>query len=78
MYQPVKGKALRHVGSSGLEKLKRALGYNSMGDEITVSSRDIDRLHGLAAGLDPDERAAIEELIDAIERHDAVRVWGEY
>ena len=43
----------------------------------TLSSRDIEFLRGLGAG-NGDFRPAMEELIDAIDRHGEIEVYGEY
>lgn len=76
-YQPVKGKALS-IGapSSFTSALDRAFGRSP--DRI-LNEYDVPTLRGIAAGFDSeDQRAAIDELIEAIQKHAAVRLWAEY
>ena len=78
-FQPVKGKALR-IGapSSFMSALDRAFKY-SQPWTIEASSHDIAILEGLRAGLDDlEQRAAINELLKALEDHTDIRVWAEY
>lgn len=75
-YQAVKGKNLS-VGakSSFLAAIERAFG----GVPCVLSEHDVLKLQGLAAAFDSeDQRAAVQELIEAIEKHASVRVWAEY
>lgn len=76
MYQPVKGKRL-DIGapSSFLTALERAFGPGYW----TLTDRDYHTLKGLAAGLDSDdERAACNELAEAVMECGEIRVWAEY
>jgi hypothetical protein len=76
-YQPVKGKRLS-VGapSAFLKALREAFNVNG---DLVLSSSSYGVLQGLKAGLDSqDMKAAIEELMAAVETHDEVRVWAEY
>lgn len=79
-YQPVKGKHLS-IGapSSFLEALREALDMRGGHGELRLTGGDYHRLRGLRAGLtSTDQKEAIDELCEAIEKHDEVRLWAEY
>lgn len=76
-YQPVNGKRLSMGGQSSFLELLRRL-TSSQGpwelDDYWSS-----QLTGAAkATKDKEHRAALEELVDAIEKHGPIRVWAEY
>lgn len=78
-YQPLKGKALA-IGapSSFLEALREAIGEGGYG-EFRLTSDHCHTLKGLRAGLTSmDQKHAIDELIEAVSKHDEVRLWPEY
>ena len=76
-YQPVKGKRLSMGGRSSFLSLLR---------RVTLSDEpwELDggwtlQLTGAAhATEDAEHRAALVEIIEAIEKHGAIRVWAEY
>lgn len=71
-WQPVTGKAL-HVGARS--ELKRILLGEALDKTFTNDNQDY--LRGIADASE-DFRGAVEELMDAIQQHDRVRVWAEY
>ena len=75
-YQPINGKRLTvSTPSSFLAALERAFGQGPW----QLNQSHYSTLRGLAAGMDDEEkRRAIEDITDAIQQHDAIRVWAEY
>ncbi len=47
------------------------------GSELILSHDDIPRLDGIAAA-DPSTAKAVDEIIEAIHKHDTIRLWREY
>lgn len=77
-YQAVEGKALT-IGapSSFLDLLDRVFHHGRGSFELTT--REAVGLRVAARATDQTEfRRALEELADAVERHDTIRVWPEY
>jgi hypothetical protein len=74
-YQPVSGKHLPMGGrQSFLDFMRRVLGGDypwlvTDANLLRVAARITD---------DPEHRAALEEIADAVELHGEVRVWAEY
>lgn len=69
-WQAIKGK--RIDGTSSL-----LLAIAGTRDSIELDASDIRFLEGIAAG-NPSVRESIDELIEAINKHERIRVWGDY
>ena len=77
LYQPVKGTCLKMGGPSSFLELLRRL--TSSPGPWELDGHWTSRLRGAAAATeDREHRAALEELIEAIEKHVEIRVWAEY
>lgn len=76
-YQPVRGKCLPMGGPSSFIDLLRRV-TSSHGD-WELDGHWVAQLRGAAAATENTEhRAALGEIIEAIEKHGTVRVWAEY
>ena len=76
-YQPVKGKVLPMGGpSSFLDLLRRIM---SSGGPWELDGYWTMQLTGAAHATENSEhRAALEEIVEAIDKHGTIRVWAEY
>ena len=68
-WQAVKGKSL--------DVALRSSFHDVLGCPCILTAENVQWLEGLAAGND-DFRPACRELIEAIDKHETVRVWGEW
>jgi len=74
LYQPVIGTDLGMGGRLLVPTLRKAFG-----DLPTVlDSNHIQRLIGIQAALSGEQAEVIDEILEAIHTHGAIRIWAEY
>ena len=75
-YQPIKGTLLPMGAQQSFLAMLRRLFNN---DTVTLYEDDLVRLNAAMLAIENGEhKDALQTLVDAVEKHGAVRVWPEY